>query len=93
MDVLILLVPLSLAGVALAVVLFFRMSASGQFDDVEGPARSILLDDDTPRARTRRREGPAASSVAAGSFGPEASPLPSRNGSRADGSRPDPDAP
>jgi len=34
----------------LAVWLFFRMSDSGQFDDVEGPARRILMDDDRPKS-------------------------------------------
>jgi cbb3-type cytochrome oxidase maturation protein len=39
---------ISLALLAFAVWLFFRMSDSGQFDDVEGPARRILMDDDRP---------------------------------------------
>jgi cbb3-type cytochrome oxidase maturation protein len=50
MEVLPLLIVISLAILALAVWLFFRMSNSGQFDDVEGPARRILLDDDRPAA-------------------------------------------
>ena len=49
MDALILLVPISLALVAVAVWLFLKMSDSGQFDDMEGPAHSILMDDDRPR--------------------------------------------
>lgn len=48
MEVLPLLIVISLAVIALAIWLFFRMSDSGQFDDVEGPARRILLDDDRP---------------------------------------------
>ncbi len=48
MEVLPLLIVISLAVIGLAVWLFFRMSDSGQFDDVEGPARRILLDDDRP---------------------------------------------
>ena len=51
MESLFLLIPLSLAIVALAVWLFFRMSDSGQFDDMEGPAHSILMDDDRPKDR------------------------------------------
>ena len=47
MEALYLLVPLSLAIVALAAWIFLRMSDSGQFDDMEGPAHSILHDDDT----------------------------------------------
>jgi cbb3-type cytochrome oxidase maturation protein len=50
MDVLPFLIVISLAVLALAVWLFFRMSDSGQFDDVEGPARRILMDDDRPSA-------------------------------------------
>ncbi len=48
MEVLPLLIVISLAMLAFAVWLFFRMSDSGQFDDVEGPARRILMDDDRP---------------------------------------------
>ncbi|PID61750.1 MAG: cbb3-type cytochrome oxidase assembly protein CcoS [Gammaproteobacteria bacterium] len=48
MEALYLLVPLSLIAVLVAIVLFFRMSATGQFDDDQGPAFSVLLDDDRP---------------------------------------------
>jgi len=48
MEVLPLLIGISLAILAVAVWLFFRMSNSGQFDDTEGPARRILMDDDRP---------------------------------------------
>lgn len=48
MEVLPLLIVISLVLLAFAVWLFFRMSDSGQFDDVEGPARRILMDDDRP---------------------------------------------
>ena len=54
MDVLPFLIVISLAVLALAVWLFFRMSDSGQFDDVEGPARRILMDDDRPDASADR---------------------------------------
>ena len=50
MEALILLVPLSLVLVGLAVWLFLKMSDGGQFDDMDGPAHSILMDDDRPRA-------------------------------------------
>ena len=60
MEVLILLVPLSLVLVGIAVWLFLRMSDSGQFDDLEGPAHSILMDDDRPRAPGDRRENETA---------------------------------
>ena len=51
MEALYLLIPISLVIVAIAVWIFFRMSDSGQFDDMEGPAHSILMDDDNPRSR------------------------------------------
>ncbi len=50
MESLYLLIPLSLVIVAIAVWIFFRMHASGQFDDMDGPAHSVLMDDDRPRA-------------------------------------------
>lgn len=48
MEALYLLVPISLAIVALAAWIFLRASDSGQFDDLDGPAHSILHDDDRP---------------------------------------------
>ncbi len=48
MEALFLLVPLSLGIVAVAAWIFLRMSDSGQFDDLDGPAHSILHDDDRP---------------------------------------------
>lgn len=63
MEALYLLVPISLAIVALAAWIFLRMSDSGQFDDMEGPAHSILHDDDRPPAEAgaveSRRENDA----------------------------------
>ena len=48
------LVPLSLVLVFLAVGVFLLMTRSGQFDDMEGPAHRILMDDDSvyPEAST-----------------------------------------
>ena len=40
------LIPLSVVLVAVIVVAFFWAIRSGQFDDLEGPAHRILLDDD-----------------------------------------------
>ena len=50
MDVLYLLVPLSVVFVFLIGAVFWMALRSGQFDDLEGPAFKILLDDDTPGA-------------------------------------------
>ena len=55
MEALYLLIPLSLIALGGAIWVFLRMNASGQFDDTEGPAYSILLDDDDP---TRGRRDP-----------------------------------
>lgn len=48
MDVLYLLIPLSLVLVAVIAVVFWHALKGGQFDDLEGPAFKILLDDDRP---------------------------------------------
>ena len=47
MDILILLIPLSVALVLLIGAGFWWSVQSGQFDDLEGPAHRILDDDDT----------------------------------------------
>jgi cbb3-type cytochrome oxidase maturation protein len=46
MDILYLLIPLSLVFVAVIAVVFLWAVRSGQFEDMEGPAHRILLDDD-----------------------------------------------
>ena len=48
MDILYLLVPLSIVLVFLVGAVFWWTLRSGQFDDLEGPAHRILLDDDSP---------------------------------------------
>jgi cbb3-type cytochrome oxidase maturation protein len=45
-ETLFLLIPLSLIALGIAVMFFFRMNATGQFDDDQGPAWSVVLDDD-----------------------------------------------
>lgn len=47
MDILYLLIPISLIIVSLIVAAFLWAIHSGQFDDLEGPAHSILMDDDS----------------------------------------------
>ena len=47
MEILILLIPLSVALVLLIGAGFWWSVTSGQFDDLEGPAFRILDDDDT----------------------------------------------
>jgi cbb3-type cytochrome oxidase maturation protein len=46
MDIVFLLIPLSLVLVGGIVWAFFWAVRSGQFDDLEGPAHRILMDDD-----------------------------------------------
>ncbi|TCS39424.1 cbb3-type cytochrome oxidase maturation protein [Paucimonas lemoignei] len=46
MESLYILIPLSILLVFLAIWVFFRMSDSGQFDDMVGPALKVLQDDD-----------------------------------------------
>ncbi len=48
MDILYLLIPLSLVFVAFIAVVFLWAVRSGQFEDMEGPAHRILLDEDIP---------------------------------------------
>ena len=43
------LIPLGLVIFAIAIWAFIWAVKSGQFDDMEGPAHRILMDDDDPR--------------------------------------------
>jgi len=49
MEILYLLVPLAMLLVAAMVAIFFWAVRSGQFDDMEGPAHRIIMDDDSPK--------------------------------------------
>ena len=48
MDILILLIPLSLVLVGVIAWILLWAARSGQFDDLEGPAHSVIMDDDNP---------------------------------------------
>lgn len=50
MEILYLLIPLSVVLVFLIGIAFWWFLRSGQFEDLEGPAHRILMDDDAPRA-------------------------------------------
>lgn len=50
MEALYLLIPLSVVAIFAAAWIFLRMADSGQFDDMDGPAWSVLHDDDLPAA-------------------------------------------
>ncbi|MCO6414136.1 MAG: cbb3-type cytochrome oxidase assembly protein CcoS [Thiogranum sp.] len=49
MDILFLLIPISLIIMGIAIAVFLWAVRSGQFEDLEGPAHRILMDDDDPR--------------------------------------------
>ncbi len=48
MDILILLIPLSLVIVGIIAWIMLWAAKNGQFDDLEGPAHSVIMDDDSP---------------------------------------------
>ncbi len=50
MDILYLLIPLSLVLVFAIAVIFWQSLKGGQFEDLEGPAYRVLMDDDSPIA-------------------------------------------
>ena len=55
MTILYLLIPLGLVLLGLAIAAFFWAVRSGQFDDLETPAMSVVMDDDTRPAAVNRR--------------------------------------
>lgn len=59
MNSIFLLVPLGLGLLAIAIAAFVWAVRNEQFDDLDSPARRILLDDDpaSPSDRTERGEG------------------------------------
>ncbi|NDP42035.1 MAG: cbb3-type cytochrome oxidase assembly protein CcoS [Aromatoleum sp.] len=57
MEILILLIPLSVALVLVIGAVFWWSVDSGQFDDLEGPAHRIIADDDGSAGRTTEPPG------------------------------------
>lgn len=49
MEVLYLLIPIALLIALIVAAVFIWAIRSGQFDDLEGPAHKILMDDDKPQ--------------------------------------------
>ena len=47
MEIIFLLIPLSLLLIGLIVALLFWAIRSGQYEDLEGPAHRVLMDDDS----------------------------------------------
>lgn len=56
MSILYLLIPLGLVLLGLAVAAFFWAVRAGQFDDLDTPAMSVVMDDDTKPAVENRRD-------------------------------------
>lgn len=54
MTILYLLIPLAVLLMAVAIGFFIWTIRSGQYDDLEGPAHRILMDDDDPLVPGRR---------------------------------------
>ena len=48
MSILYLLIPLAVVLMAIAIAFFLWTVRTGQYDDLEGPAHRILMDDDDP---------------------------------------------
>lgn len=55
MSILFLLIPLGLMLLGLGVAAFFWATRSGQFDDLESPAWSVVMDDDRAPDSVNRR--------------------------------------
>jgi cbb3-type cytochrome oxidase maturation protein len=59
MDILYLLIPIALVILGIAVWAFIWAVNSGQYEDMEGPAHRILMDDDevgTLKEESKQRE-------------------------------------
>ncbi len=53
MNIIYLLLPIALLVVGIIIWLFMWSIKSDQFDDMEGPAYKILMDDDQPPKKTK----------------------------------------
>ncbi len=78
MEALYLLIPLSVLAVFVAAWVFLWMSDSGQFDDMDGPAWSVLHDDDSTAPSTStapRADGVEAAEIDAAQPSPGAAEI------------------
>jgi len=53
-DILYFLIPLSMLVMGIMILAVIWTVRSGQYDDLEGPAHRILMDDDDPRIPHRK---------------------------------------
>jgi cbb3-type cytochrome oxidase maturation protein len=63
MEIMYLLVPISVLLVFVIGIVFWWSIRHGQFEDLEGPAYRILMDDDKPDAPTNGPNGGLGSSA------------------------------
>lgn len=49
MEALFILIPIAIGVMIILVIAFLYSVKSGQYDDLDGPAHRILMDDDDPR--------------------------------------------
>lgn len=61
MDILYLLIPLAVVIMMVAAGAFIWAVKNGQYDDLEGPAHRILMDDDDPRIPGKRAKSESSS--------------------------------
>jgi cbb3-type cytochrome oxidase maturation protein len=61
MESLYLLIPMSLVVVAVIVLILYWAVKSGQFEDLEGPGHSILMDDDVSSTLVIDKSSPDSS--------------------------------
>lgn len=58
MEALYMLIPIAVGVMIIVVIAFIYTVKSGQYDDMEGPAHRILMDDDDPRIPGRQIKQP-----------------------------------
>ncbi len=56
MNAILISIPISIILVAIAIWLFFWAVRSGQYDDLDSPAYSILLDEEERRRRSKEKD-------------------------------------
>ena len=72
MSILYLLIPLAVGLMAIAIAFFLWTVRTGQYDDLEGPAHRILMDDDDPMIPGNARPKKTAEKPSRSSADPEA---------------------
>lgn len=65
MDILYLLIPLGILILGIAIGAFIWAVKSGQFEDMQGPAHRILMDDDDPLIPQNLRSKDSRSNMSA----------------------------